>query len=122
MPPAHAASMISRASSSVFPLPKNAGADPMPPKLPQPSERRVTRASGIPTGSRRRRLNWSTAQVRLSQIVVDEEVGSLAGEDDPAGGEDVPAVGDRQRHVRVLLDEQHRAAPVVPLLDDLHAL
>ena len=37
--------MIARASSSVVPWPKNAGAEPMPPKLPQPSESRgqVTR-------------------------------------------------------------------------------
>src|SRR4051794_27209109 len=39
-PAAHAASMIARASSSFWPLPKNAGADPMPPKLPHPSARR----------------------------------------------------------------------------------
>ena len=32
--------MIARASSSLFPLPKNAGDEPTPPKLPQPSETR----------------------------------------------------------------------------------
>ena len=35
--------MISNASSSEFPCPKNAGAEPMPPKLPQPSETRGAR-------------------------------------------------------------------------------
>ena len=36
-PIAQAASMSSNACSFVSPCPKNAGADPMPPKLPQPS-------------------------------------------------------------------------------------
>src|SRR3954452_21005526 len=40
MPESQAASMIARASSSVEPLPKKAGAEPIPPKLPQPSARR----------------------------------------------------------------------------------
>ena len=36
MPASQAASMIANACSSVSPSPKNAGAEPMPPKLPQP--------------------------------------------------------------------------------------
>ena len=37
------------------------------------------------------------------------------------GREDVAAVGDRQRDVRVLLDDEHRDTRVVHLLDDLEA-
>ena len=40
MPASHAASMSSKACSGVSPWPKNAGAEPIPPKLPQP---RMTR-------------------------------------------------------------------------------
>jgi hypothetical protein len=36
MPASQAASMIANASSRLSPRPKNAGDDPMPPKLPQP--------------------------------------------------------------------------------------
>jgi len=37
MPACQAASMSASAWSSVRPLPKNSGAEPIPPKLPQPS-------------------------------------------------------------------------------------
>jgi hypothetical protein len=37
MPAANARSISSHACASLSPIPKKAGADPMPPKLPQPS-------------------------------------------------------------------------------------
>src|SRR4249920_1215214 len=45
MPRSHAASMIRMASSLAIPWPKNAGADPTPPKFPQP---RITRDTSMP--------------------------------------------------------------------------
>ena len=42
MPRSHASSSSRNASSRLVPWPKNAGAEPMPPKLPQPSTIRVT--------------------------------------------------------------------------------
>ena len=51
-----------------------------------------------------------------------DQVGGLPLEHDPAGREHVAAVGDRERDVRVLLDDEHGDALVVHLLDDLEAL
>ena len=42
-----------------------------------------------------------------------------AGERDASGRHDVGGVGDLERHVRVLLDEQNGYALVVDLTDDL---
>src|SRR5580704_18260210 len=47
MPAAQAASISSSAWSSVSPWPKNAGAEPTPPKFPQPSAIRATVSPGI---------------------------------------------------------------------------
>jgi hypothetical protein len=44
MPASHAASRIANASSCDSPCPKRSGAEPMPPKLPQP---RMTRETSI---------------------------------------------------------------------------
>ena len=44
-PSSHASSSSRNASSRVVPWPKNAGAEPMPPKLPQP---RITRETATP--------------------------------------------------------------------------
>ena len=41
--------MIAAASSSDSPCPKNAGDEPMPPKLPQPRMIRETRAPVVPS-------------------------------------------------------------------------
>src|SRR5215831_4947681 len=48
MPDAQAASISSNAWSSVSPWPKNSGAEPIPPKLPQPSPIRATVSPGMP--------------------------------------------------------------------------
>jgi hypothetical protein len=45
IPASHAASISANACSRVSPLPKKAGDEPMPPKLPQP---RITRETRIP--------------------------------------------------------------------------
>ena len=50
IPIAHAASISSIACSSVRPWPKNAGAEPMPPKLPQPSAIRGIVFPELPSG------------------------------------------------------------------------
>lgn len=49
MPASHAASISANACSLVSPLPKNAGAEPTPPKFPQP---RTTRDTRIPVSPR----------------------------------------------------------------------
>ncbi len=41
--------MIAAASSSDSPCPKNAGDEPIPPKLPQPRMMRETRAPVVPS-------------------------------------------------------------------------
>jgi hypothetical protein len=43
IPASQAASMIANASSRLSPPPKNSGAEPMPPKFPQPRTIRETR-------------------------------------------------------------------------------
>ena len=50
-----------------------------------------------------------------------QQVCCFALEDDAPRREDVAAVGDRQRNVRVLLHDQHPDAGIVHLLDDLEA-
>src|SRR6185437_14157701 len=50
MPSAHAASMSSSASECESPWPKNEGAEPTPPKLPQPRATRGTRWPAAPSG------------------------------------------------------------------------
>src|SRR5205823_407580 len=56
MPSSHARSMIAAASSSLSPPPKNSGADPIPPKLPQP---RMIRETSKPL--------WPSARVSISR-------------------------------------------------------
>jgi hypothetical protein len=52
IPSSHAASINANASSSDWPRPKNAGAEPTPPKLPQPSMIRGTCMPEAPSGRR----------------------------------------------------------------------
>src|SRR6266545_1614463 len=52
MPTSQAASMMRRASSSLSPCPKNAGAEPIPPKLPQPRTMRGSSRPVPPSGRR----------------------------------------------------------------------
>ena len=66
----------------------------------------------------RRCLN---GQGRPFAVFVREQLLRRALQDAAAGREDVAAVGDRERHVRILLDDQHRDAGLVHLLDDLEA-
>ena len=47
IPAAQAASISANASSSVSPRPKNSGAEPTPPKFPQPSAMRETVSPGL---------------------------------------------------------------------------
>ena len=42
--------MIAKASASFWPCPKNAGAEPIPPKLPQPSATRGIVRAELPSG------------------------------------------------------------------------
>jgi hypothetical protein len=46
MPASKAASISANASSSVSPWPKKSGAEPIPPKFPQPSAIRATASPG----------------------------------------------------------------------------
>src|SRR4051812_44915267 len=50
IPSSHAASMSANAPSSLVPWPKNSGAEPTPPKLPQPSMIRGTSRPERPSG------------------------------------------------------------------------
>ena len=52
MPSSHAASMSANAPFSALPWPKNSGAEPTPPKLPQPSTIRGTSSPVSPSGRR----------------------------------------------------------------------
>src|SRR5579864_7066365 len=67
------------------------------------------------------RLSSLPAEVCLSQVLVLDQVGGPALEDESSGREDVAAVGDRERHVGVLLDDKDRDSGLVHLLDDLEA-
>src|SRR6476619_7817023 len=60
-------------------------------------------------------------EVGLTELVVLEELGGLPLEDDPPRRQDIAAIGDGERHVRVLLDDEHRHTGFVDLLDDLEA-
>src|SRR6186997_718678 len=63
----------------------------------------------------------STAKVGLSQVFVREELFGGSAQNATSGREDVAAIGNRERHVRILLHDQHRDAGLVDLLDDLDA-
>src|ERR1700692_239598 len=63
----------------------------------------------------------STAKVGLSQVLVLQELLGGAAQDATAGRKDVAAIDNRERHVRILLHDQHRDAGLVHLLDDLEA-
>src|SRR3954453_15938370 len=63
----------------------------------------------------------SAPQIRFAQVLVLEQLAGAALEDQPDRREDIAAVGDRQRHVRVLLHDQHGDPRLVDLLDDLEA-
>src|SRR6478752_7763009 len=77
MPFAHARSMIANASPSGMPWPKNAGAEPMPPKFPQPRLTRpnVTACSGAGKAGTSADLappsSLRLRQVHLRQVVPD---------------------------------------------------
>src|SRR3990172_8717008 len=64
----------------------------------------------------------STAKVGLFEVLVREEGVCLVGEHDPPSLQDVAPVGDREREVRVILDDEDGDAGVVHLLDDLEVL
>src|SRR6266550_9223342 len=63
----------------------------------------------------------STAKVSLSQVLVLQELVRRPLQDEPPRRENVSAVSDRESHVCILLDDQHRDAGLVHLLDDLEA-
>src|SRR6185437_8545936 len=63
----------------------------------------------------------STAKVGLPQVLVCKQVLCGTLQHQSPGGENVAAVRDRKRHVRILLDDEHRDAGLMHLLDDLEA-
>ena len=75
MPDSQAASISSNAWSSVSPWPKNSGAEPTPPKLPQPSATGGITRPELPTGRlvasvivmRVSREEWAFAKVNQSR-------------------------------------------------------
>src|SRR6056297_833913 len=70
----------------------------------------------VPEG--RRALLRQPEVERANVLVVAQDRRRLVHHD-LAGLEDVAVLGDRQRHVRVLLDEQHRGALLVDLDDQV---
>src|SRR5439155_23824139 len=88
-------------------------------------------ANTVAATSKRRTIIWPSsswvpgfygsllAQVCLSNLVVAEEAARRVLEHDLAGLEHIAAVGDLERHVGVLFDQQHRRALAVDLADDL---
>src|SRR3954454_15494903 len=72
--------------------------------------------------ARERAVRTSSApEIRLAQPLVLEQVGRLALEHELPGREHVAPIGEGERDVRVLLDDEHRDARFVHLLDDLEA-
>src|SRR5207247_10804645 len=63
----------------------------------------------------------STAKVGLSQVLVLQELVRRPTEHAPSRREDVPTIGDGERQLRILLDDEHRHAGLMDLLDDLAA-
>src|SRR5437764_6519273 len=57
------------------------------------------------------------AQIRRADLVVRRQLRCLVLEHDPSRLEHVAALRGRERHVRVLLDEQHRDAAAIDLDD-----
>src|SRR5262249_26896635 len=66
-------------------------------------------------------VTFLAAKVRLPELFVSEQVGSLSLEHHASRRQNVAAVGDGQRHVRVLLDDENRDTCLVHLLDDREA-
>ena len=66
MPSSQAASMIRKASSCGIPCPKNAGAEPTPPKLPQP---RMIRETAIPLRPSSRRVDHAASRTGVGRAV-----------------------------------------------------
>ena len=63
------------------------------------------------------------AQIRFADRVAFDELLARTAEGDAPGFEDVGAVGDLKRHLRVLLHQQDRRAALVKLpnnVEDLH--
>src|SRR3954452_4443450 len=75
-PSSHAASMRANAPSSSMPWPKNSGAEPTPPKLPQPSMIRGTARPERPSGRVSLRRSWTFTgdadPTRLTLVPVTE--------------------------------------------------
>src|SRR5919112_1496384 len=61
------------------------------------------------------------SKVRLPQVLVLQELPGFVGEHDSPGLENVAAIGDREGHVGVLLDDEDGHARLVHLLDDLES-
>src|SRR5207342_2518766 len=79
-----------------------------------------TDSPGVRSGVRSRAMS-SAAKVGLAELLVLEKLRRLSLEHHAACREDVAAVRDGQRHVRILLDDEHRDTGRVHLLDDLEA-
>src|SRR3954468_15180855 len=69
-------------------------------------------------GSTGGRLGDASAEIGRAHVVVRPELGRLARHREPAGFQHVAAIGDRERHARVLLDEEHGGAAPADLADD----
>ena len=72
IPSSHARSMIRNASSSEIPCPKNSGAEPTPPKFPQP---RMTRETAIPLRPSSRVSTKAILGQSLMGLVMGYQVG-----------------------------------------------
>ena len=75
---------------------------------------RAKRCGGRTAASCRGRPSWTSSSSRRSR--------ALPSKNDAARLQNVGAIGDGERHLRVLLNQQHRHALLLELLDDLENL
>ena len=67
-------------------------------------------------------LKALAAEIGFLYLFAGGELPARAGEGYLAGLHNVGSVGDGERHLRVLLDEEYRRAALVELLDDVEYL
>src|SRR5258707_12545418 len=92
IPASQAASMIAKASSRLSPPPKSSGADPMPPKLPQP---RITFETRMPVPPRyARSMSATVLDVKAARSRFSSLQGGFAFLDAPGGSQVPDEVGD----------------------------
>src|SRR6266566_872281 len=117
------ASALTPAESDVVTAISSGAALTRPAKAPRAASCRSTQYShGAPFSSQSERYCPYAARTESdSAPCVLEKLVRRPAEDAASRREDVATIGDRQCHVRILLDDEHRDAGLMHLLDDLEA-